>query len=293
VARLGYLGTPEFAVAPLEGLLAAGHEVGLVVSRPDRRRGRGATQSPSPVKAAALAHGLEVTDEIGALAEAGLDGCVVVAYGRIIPSELLDSLVMLNLHFSLLPRWRGAAPLERAILAGDLETGVCVMGVAPELDTGPIYAEERVEVGDKTLSVLRSELVERGTELLVELLAEGFEGLPRPVDQVGQVTYAQKLDPSELELDLSRPASEVLRTVRLERAYTWLGGKRLRILAARLAEAEPGPPGTLWGITVATGEGALALETVQPENKRPMGALEWRRGLHEPGEVHLGRESDL
>lgn len=289
MARLGYLGTPELAVRPLEALVAAGHEIGLVVTRPDARRGRGSELSPSPVKAAALERGLVVSDDHEDLLGKGLEACVVVAYGRILPTALLEAIPMLNLHFSLLPRWRGAAPVERAILAGDEETGVCVMAIEPELDTGPVYARRAVPVGERSLTELRTELVELGSELLVELLAGGVAGLPEPAPQEGEPTYAAKLTGDELELDFTLSAAELLRRVRLERAFTFLGGRRLRVLAASAAPSPGGRPGDVVGLDVATAEGGLRLEQVQPEGKRAMAAAEWRRGLAGSEPPHLGR----
>jgi methionyl-tRNA formyltransferase len=293
VARLGYLGTPALAVAPLEALVAAGHEIGLVVSRPDARRGRGSSLSPSPVKAAALELGLAVSDDHQDLLGHELEACVVVAYGRIIPTALLDVLPMLNLHFSLLPRWRGAAPVERAILAGDAETGVCVMAVEPELDTGPVYARRVVPVGERTLTELRAVLVEAGSELLVELLVDGVAGLPDAEPQVGEPTYAAKVAADELELDFAASADELLRRVRLERAFTFLGGRRVRVVTATRAPSPPGAPGDLVGLDVVTAAGGLRLVEVQPEGKRAMAAAEWRRGLTGAEPLHLGREADL
>lgn len=291
MARLAYLGTPELAVPPLEALLAAGHEVALVVSRPDRRRGRGGAVAPSPVKAAALARGLAVTDEVGAVAGAGAELAVVVAYGRLIPADLLAAVPMVNLHFSLLPRWRGAAPVERAILAGDEVTGVCVMAVEEALDTGALYACEEVAVAPgEHLGPLRDRLVARGSALLVALLADGVAGLPAPRPQEGEPTYAEKLTPGELALDWSRPAEALARVVRLDRAWTTFRGHRLRVLEA---VAEPGPaagppptPGTVEGARVATGDGWLVLRTVQPEGRAPMAAGDWARGARPaPGEA--------
>src|SRR5688500_14598522 len=175
--RLAYLGTPESAVPPLRALVEAGHDIALVVSRADARRGRGAATTPSPVKAAAIELGIPVTDVVDDVlaldppAELG----VVVAFGRIIKPHVLAALPMVNLHFSLLPRWRGAAPVERAILAGDTRTGVDLMDVEEGLDTGGIHREAVLDIGpDETAEELRSRLVAAGTELLVTALAEGL-----------------------------------------------------------------------------------------------------------------------
>ena len=288
VARLVYLGTPELAVAPLRALVAAGHDIELVVSRAARRRGRGTALSPSPVKAAALELGLAVTDRLDAIDPAVVELGVVVAYGRIIPADLLEQLPMVNLHFSLLPRWRGAAPVERAILAGDEVTGVSLMALDEGLDTGPVYETVAVPVDGADLPTLAWRLVEAGTELLVHALAGGVAGLPAPVPQQGDATYAEKLSPSDFELHFDAPTDELLRLVRLGRAWTRLGGRRLRVLAAEGASATPTAPGTLEGELVSTADGALALVSVQPEGGRPMRAADWRRGLRADGRLVLG-----
>lgn len=296
MARLAYLGTPELAVAPLRALVGAGHEVVLVVSGPDRRRGRGSATSPSPVKAAARALGLPATsrlrDLLALAPEVRPELGVVVAYGRIIPVEVLAALPMVNLHFSLLPRWRGAAPVERAILAGDRSTGVCVMAVEEGLDTGAVYARAELEIGEhEHIGPLRERLVATGSELLVEVLAGGRAGLPEPVPQRGEPTYARKLDPAELEIDWTRSTREVLGVVRLDRAHTTVAGRRLGVLeAVPVPDAPAGtlPPGTLTGDTVATGDGAVRLERVQPEGGRPMSATDWRRGSRLVDPVRLG-----
>ncbi len=286
MSRLAYLGTPELAVPPLHALVDAGHEITLVVSRADRRRGRGSATSPSPVKAAALELGLPVTSSLDDVADSGAELGVVVAFGRIIPADLLDLVPMVNLHFSLLPRWRGAAPVERAVLAGDAETGVCVMALEAGLDTGPVYDRRAVPI-DPTESVeeLRARLVGLGSSMLVGLLADGVGGLPVPEPQAGPVTYADKLSPEEFRLDFSRPAEELVRLVRLGRAFTEVRGRRLRVLRAMAVDrpAKAGSaakPGQLFGQVVVAGQGALALLEVQPESSRPMDAGAWRRGAH-------------
>jgi methionyl-tRNA formyltransferase len=280
--RLVYLGSPEAAVPPLRALVAAGFDVALVVSQPDKKRGRGSALSPSPVKAAALELGLPVTDVVDDAIEVGADLGVVVAFGRLIKPHVLDRLPMVNLHFSLLPRWRGAAPVERALLAGDDETGVDVMQLEEGLDTGGIYAEERLAIGaEETADELRDRLVAVGTELLVRTLSAE---LGEPTPQVGEPTYASKIDPAELELQWDRPAVELHRLVRLGRAWTTFRGKRLKVLSARLAPSEAGP-GVLDGLVVGTGDGGLELVTVQPEGKGPQDASAWRNGTRpEAGE---------
>jgi len=250
VARLVFLGTPEVAVGPLETLVACGHEVVGVVTRPDRRRARGGPPVPSPVKAAALRGGLEVVEDVTEVLDAGAELGVVVAYGRIIPVAVLERLPMVNLHFSLLPRWRGAAPVERAILAGDSSTGVCLMALEEGLDTGPVYARAEVEIGDlESAPDLRRRLGQIGTELLLERLgAAGQVGggapaacqagdarslllsrLGAPTPQQGDPTYAAKLSPADLELDFSATTARCVAVVRAGRAWTTFRGRRLLV----------------------------------------------------------------
>ncbi len=298
MARLVFLGTPEAAVAPLRTLVAAGHDVALVVTRPDKRRGRGGTLLPSPVKAAALDLGVRVTDRLEDVLEAGAELGVVVAYGRIIPEAILGQLPMVNLHFSLLPRWRGAAPVERAILEGDAETGVCLMALEAGLDTGRIYARaDTVIDDDETAEELRARLVDLGCRLLEDNLAHGVAGLPIPRDQVGVPSYAEKILPGDLRIDWDQTAVEIRRVVRVGRAWTTWRGHHLGVLAVEVvATAEGAPegdgrvPGTLSGTTVVTGRGThLELVSVQPEGKRPMGAADWLRGVRAAPEERLGQ----
>ena len=275
--RLVFLGTPEMALAPLRALVEDGFDVALVVTRPDKRRGRGSGTTPSPVKAAALELGLPVTHRVDDALTVGADLGVVVAYGALVKAPVLAELAMVNLHFSLLPRWRGAAPVERALLAGDTETGVCVMQLEEGLDTGPVFARERVPIGDdETAAELRQALVEVGTPLLVATL---HDGLHRAEPQQGEPTYAAKLGPDDLRLDWERPAVELGRVVRVGGAWTTFRGHRLKVLAATPA---PGPgagePGVLDGDRVATGDGVLVLATVQPEGKAPQAMAAWRNG---------------
>jgi methionyl-tRNA formyltransferase len=297
VARLAFLGTPDMAVPPLQALVDAGHEIAVCVTRPDRRRGRGGAVTPSPVKEAALALGLPVSHVMEDVASAGVELAVVVAYGRIIPVSLLDRVPMVNLHFSLLPRWRGAAPVERAILAGDHETGVCLMKVEEGLDTGPVYARRVVPLGeDLDLGALRTELTEVGSELLVDSLAGGVAGLPVPEPQVGEPTIAAKLSADDLRLRWEEPALQLHRVVRLDRAWTTFRGRRLGVLRAKVSSADEWaggpaePPGTLRGTSVLTGNGILVLEEVRPESRTPMAAEDWVRGLRLSVGERLGSE---
>ena len=280
--RLVYFGSPQMAVPPLRALCGEGHEVALVISNPDRRRGRGGADSPTPVKAAALEMGLLVTDDPDAALEVGAELGIVVAYGRILRPHLVHGLRMLNLHFSLLPRWRGAAPVERAILAGDKITGVCVMAVEEGLDTGAVFAQAEVPIGARaTAESLRAELVEVGTELLVATLATA---LPEPVVQPDQgVTYAEKLRSEDLRLDWERPVGELDGVVRVGGAWSTFRDRRLKVLRASPAvDAPPGHPGELHGELVCCGEGTLRLESVQPEGKAPMTVTDWLNGAR-PG----------
>jgi len=274
------------AVPALRALVADGHDVVLVVSQPDKKRGRGGALLPSPVKAAALELGLPVTDRVDDVIDAGAELGVVVAFGRLIKPHVLAALPMVNIHFSLLPRWRGAAPLERAILAGDTETGVCLMELEEGLDTGPVYACERLSIGaDETAEELRARLVAAGTTLLVETLRQGL-GTATP--QEGETTYADKLEPAEMRIDWTRPADEIHRVVRLGRAWTTFREHRLRVLDARRADVGP-RAGAIDGVVVGTGDGrGIELVTVQPEGKQPQPATAWRNGARpQPGELFV------
>ena len=284
MARLAYLGTPDIAVPPLRALVEAGHDVALCVTRPDRRRGRGGHTTPSPVKEAATELGLTVSHDMDDLMAADVELAVVVAYGRIIPRRLLEQVSMVNLHFSLLPRWRGAAPVERAILAGDRETGVCLMKVEEGLDTGPVYAVRTVPLDDDvTLEALRRQLVTVASALVVDALAAGVSGLPDPEPQQGEVTTADKITKEDLHLRWTAPALQLRRVVRLGRAWTTFRGKRLTVLDVVPGPSRPDterhPPGALDGPVVATGDGTLVLRQVQPESRSPMSAEEWLRGV--------------
>jgi len=272
-------------VGPLRALVDAGHDVALVVSRPDRKRGRGGALVPSPVKTAALELGLPVTERVDDLLDAGAELGVVVAYGRLIKPHVLAVIPMVNLHFSLLPRWRGAAPVERAILAGDRVTGVCVMALEEGLDTGPVYAcQERAIGGEETLDDVRGALAATGTRMLVELLGTG---LPHPRPQVGEPTYAAKIEAEEHHLVWDRRAVELHRVIRLGSAWTTFRDRRLRVLRARIVLGSELGPGELDTATlrVGTGDGALEMVEVQPEGKGPQPAPAWRNGARlESGE---------
>jgi methionyl-tRNA formyltransferase len=274
--RIVYLGTPDMAVPPLRALVEAGHEIELVVTRADKRRGRGSALSPSPVKAAAVELGLpvshDVDDVLTAVSRDGVELGVVVAFGQIIKPHVLDVLPMVNLHFSLLPRWRGAAPVERSILAGDEVTGVCVMALEEGLDTGGVYSRCEVPIGAETTAAeLREALVDAGTSLLVDTLADPVaDWIDRPEPQVGEVTYAAKFTASDFEIDWSKPVDDIHRLIRVGGAWTTFRGKRLKINAARLDE------------------GVLLPTTVQPEGKSPMSFESWRNGARPTADELFG-----
>jgi methionyl-tRNA formyltransferase len=256
--RLAYLGTPEVGVPPLRALVSDGHDVRLVVSRADKRRGRGSALLPTPVKAAALELGLPVTARVEDVIDADVELGVVVAFGRLIKAAVLDAVPMLNVHVSLLPRWRGAAPVERAILAGDRTTGVTIMKLDEGLDTGPVYAQRKLKLEPHETAVdLRARLTEVGTALLLEVLRKP---LPKPRPQHGEATYAEKISPEELKLDWSQPPHQLERVVRVGGAWTTFRGKRLKVHRARVSGGE------------------LDLLVVQPEGGARMPAEDWARG---------------
>jgi methionyl-tRNA formyltransferase len=284
--RLAFLGTPPVSAVTLRALVGAGFEVPIVVTRADKRRSRGGSDDPSPVKVAALELGLSVTNKVDDVLDATVDLGVVVAFGQLIKPHVLDALPMINLHFSLLPRWRGAAPVERAILAGDRETGVCIMQLEEGLDTGPVFACERVPIDDRaTTDSLRAELGTVGTRLLIQQLTEGLRA---PTPQQGEPTYAPKIEPSDLEIDWSGSAAQVDRVVRAGRAWTTFRGARLLVLAGRPTTVAPAPPGALSGIEAGTGQGGFVLETVQPEGRKPVDATAWRNGARIQPHERLG-----
>jgi methionyl-tRNA formyltransferase len=288
--RLVFLGTPADAVTPLRALVDAGHDVALVLTQPDRRRSRGGHDDPSPVKRAAAHLGLRVVtpsrarEAIEDVAASGAQLGVAVAFGQLLPPAFLDTLPhgFVNLHYSLLPRWRGAAPVERAILAGDLETGVCLMRIDEGLDTGGVYACASTAIGSKeTAGELRSRLTDLGAGLLVEHLPRVLE--TEPIPQRGEPTYAEKLSVDEFHIDGRRPAEELARLVRAgnPRPGAWMivDGKRVKVWRARAepGEGRPGvvrPPGGL-----ATTFGVLRLDEVQPEGRPHMSGEAWMAGV--------------
>jgi len=285
VGRLVFLGTPTEAVPFLEALAEAGFDVALAVTRPDKRRGRRAAPSPSPVKAAALSLGIPFSSDVNDVLAVGADLGVVVAFGQIIKPHVLDRLAMVNVHFSLLPRWRGAAPVERAVLAGDGTTGVCLMEVAEGLDTGRVYRRVEVPIApDATAASLRTDLVDVAVPMLVEAMRDGL-GSAEP--QQGEPVYAAKITRDELRLDWEEPAEFLDRQVRVGGAWTTWRGKTLKIWSAQLAEGSQ-PSGALDGALVGTGDGQLRLLEVQAEGKSRQAAEDWLRGARPTPGDRLG-----
>jgi methionyl-tRNA formyltransferase len=276
---LVYLGTPAMSVPPLRALHEAGFDVRLAVTNPDTRRGRGSGTTPSPVKAAALELGIAVSHDVDAVLDAGADLGVVVAFGRIIRPHVLEALPMVNLHFSLLPRWRGAAPVERAILAGDDRTGVDLMVVEEGLDTGAVHARAELTIApDETAADLRERLVDVGTELLVSSLQRGL-GDPSP--QVGEPVYAHKLRGDDLHIDWSGSADQIHRQVRVGGAWTTLAGERFKVWRTSLE-----PSGD--GVVHPTGTTPIELLEVQPAGKARMAASAWANGARWSDRDRLG-----
>ena len=292
--RILFMGTPEFSVSVLDALIDAGHEIVAVFCQPPRPAGRGKKDRPTPVHARALERGLTVhhpmslrTDESKALiASIDADVGVVVAYGLILPQYVLDTPKhgCLNIHASLLPRWRGAAPIHRAIMAGDKQTGVCIMQMDAGLDTGPVLMERALEIGaEETTAQLHDRLAALGSTAIVDTLADltTLTATPQPE---ADVTYAEKIDKAESRIDWSAPAAEVDRKIRglspFPGAWTEIDGQRVKLLASRLAEGA-GPAGTLLDdiLTVACGEGAVQLLRLQRAGKGAQDADIFLRGF--------------
>ncbi len=288
--RLAFMGTPDFAVSALDALHDAGHEIAAVYTQPPRPANRGRL-TPSPVHLRAEALGLPVRtperlkgeEEKAAFAALGLDVAVVAAYGLLLPQAVLDAprFGCLNIHASLLPRWRGAAPIQRAIMAGDAETGVTIMQMERGLDTGPMLAVESLPIGRQTTGELTGELAELGARMMVEVLAK-LPGLAATVQPEDGILYAHKIDKAEARIDWAQPALVIDRLVRAMQPSpgSWFesGGARVKLIAAEPCEGRGAPGNYLGEDRVATGDGALRLLTVQPEGKARMPAADWLRG---------------
>jgi methionyl-tRNA formyltransferase len=292
--RLAFLGTPDFAAATLDRLIQDGHALVCVYAQPARPAGRGQRPLPSPVEALARAHSIEVRTpaklrdeaEIERFRALDLDAAIVAAYGLILPQPLLDAprLGCFNVHASLLPRWRGAAPIQRAILAGDAETGITIMRMEAGLDTGPMLTQERIAIDRMTGGALHDALAALGARLMAESLprlqAGALTATPQP--EAG-ATYAAKIDKAELAIDWRRPAAEIERQVRAfapkPGAHAGYGGERIKILAAELGLGA-GAPGTVLDdrLTIACGEGALRPTKLQRPGKAPLDAESLLRG---------------
>jgi methionyl-tRNA formyltransferase len=297
--RTAYLGTSEFAATVLRRLAGSPHRPGLVVTPPDRRQGRGRKVQPPPAAVAAQELGLELLQAENVNDEAALDrlraarpeAVLVCAFGQLIREPLLSEFPLLNVHPSLLPRWRGAAPIERAMMAGDATTGVCVMQLTAGLDSGPVALCEEVAIDpDEDFAALSARLAELGGDLLVRALDLQAGGALEFTEQGEDgVTYAEKIDPAERRLDPSRPAAEVAAKVRALTPHIGVylesaEGERLGVRSAHLAEADV-PPATLeardGALLLGCGEGALRLDVVQPPGGKAMPADAYLRG-HEP-----------
>lgn len=277
-----FLGTPQAAVVVLEHLLQS-HNVELVITQPDKKRGRGGRLMPSPVKEFAVQHGIDVAHDLDALDQLPSTEnrvCVVVAFGRIIPTDVLERHPMINVHFSLLPRWRGAAPVERAIMSGDTTTGVCIMQIEPTLDTGPVYARAETPIfDDDTSTSLTIRLAQLGAQLLENLLSGEF---PVPVPQNGTPTYAHKIESHERFISWHGASTDICRKVRSLSAFALVNGKRLGIVEVRDLPDTQGSIGVITPDAVAYAEtGAVQLVRVQPEGRSPMSGSDWLRGLRD------------
>ena len=297
--RIVFMGTPVFSVAALEALVGAGHEIVCAYTQPPRPAGRGKKEQPSPVQARAEALGIPVrhptslkTAEAQAeFAALEAEVAVVVAYGLILPQAILDApkFGSLNIHASLLPRWRGAAPIHRAIMAGDAETGVCIMQMEAGLDTGPVLLRKVTAIGaEETTGELHDRLAVIGAEAIVEALVK-LPGLPPEVQPEEAVTYAAKIDKAEARIDWTRPAADVARLIRglspFPGAWCDVAGERVKFHGARVAAGKGAPGEVLSGFTVACGEGAVEITRVQREGKKALAAGEVLRGMDLPGRL--------
>jgi len=301
--RIIFMGTPDFAVPTLAALAEAGHEIVCVYSQPPRPGGRrGKELTPSPVQREAEARGflvrhpvsLKGADEQAEFAALGADIAVVAAYGLILPQAVLDApkFGCLNVHGSLLPRWRGAAPVQRAILAGDAETGVGIMRMERGLDTGAVLLEGRTAVDGKTAGELTDELAALGAGLMVRVLAD-LGAFPEVAQDEAGVTYAHKIDKAEARLDFARSALNVERQVRAFNpapgAFFELEGERYKVLAAEVADGTGEPGVTLDdALAVACDDGALRLNLLQRAGKPVMAAADLLRGKAIPAGTRLG-----
>ena len=279
--RIVYIGTPQIAVAPLQALVAAGFDVELVVTGVDKRRGRGTQTTANPVKTAALALDIPISHDINDVLKLNPDGLlgVVVAFGSIIAPEILQHVPMINIHYSALPRWRGAAPVERAILEGDSTTAVCIIQVVEQLDAGDVLATAPCTIrDDDSVAGLRDRLGHLALPLLIDICSNGVSSQQA---QVGDVVIARKISTNDLAIAWSSSPDQISRQVRLGNAFTFFEGKRFKVHeVSRVSEQLP--EGSIsfndGMVLVGTREGSLQLLTVQPEGKPRIAASEWARG---------------
>ncbi|GGX44645.1 methionyl-tRNA formyltransferase [Tateyamaria omphalii] len=300
--RVIFMGTPDFSVSTLDALHAAGHEIVCVYTQPPRPAGRGKKDRPSPVQARAEALGLEVRHPVsvrnaaaqGEFAALNAEIAVVVAYGLILPQPILDAPThgCLNIHASLLPRWRGAAPIHRAIMAGDAETGVCIMQMEAGLDTGPVLMREATAIGaTETTAELHDRLAGLGAALIVKTLDQLPALSAKPQPEHG-VTYAAKIDKAEAAIDWTQDASVVDRKIRGLSPFpgAWFDhdGTRIKVLGSELADGT-GVAGTILddGLTIACGQGAVRLTHLQRAGKGAQDAETFLRGMPLPKGTQL------
>ena len=296
--RIVFMGTPDFSV-PVLAALAARHDVACVYCQPPRPAGRGKQDRVSPVEARAMALGLPVRHPVSlktAEAQAefaglGADVAVVVAYGLILPPAVLAAprLGCLNIHASLLPRWRGAAPIHRAVMAGDGETGVCIMQMETGLDTGPVLLRHAIPIGpEETTGDLHDRLSVLGADAIVQAL-DALPGLTATPQPEAGITYAAKIDKAEARIDWRRPAIAVDRQIRglspFPGAWTDVAGERIKLLRSRVVDRQGTPGQVLGDFTVACGQGAVAVTLAQREGKRPLPVSELLRGLQLPAQL--------
>ena len=301
--RVVFMGTPEFSVPVLDSLVEAGHDVIAVYCQPPRRAGRGKKERPTPVHARAMELGLSVrhpaslrnAEAQSEFAALNADVAVVVAYGLILPQAILDAPKRgcLNIHASLLPRWRGAAPIHRAIMAGDTETGICIMQMDSGLDTGAVLLQEATDIGaSETTGELHDLLSDMGARLIVEALGQLDTLTPEPQPDHG-VTYAQKIDKSEAAVDWTRPAAEVDRQIRglspVPGAWTMIGDERVKLLGSRVSDAN-GLAGTALddSFLIACGDGAVTITRAQRAGKGAQDADVFLRGMPVPKGTKVG-----
>lgn len=293
------MGSPDFSVPVLDALAQAGHDIACVYCQPPRPAGRGKKDRPTPVQTRAEALGLPVrhptslksTEEQERFSALDAKVAVVVAYGLILPQAVLDAPThgCLNIHASLLPRWRGAAPIHRAVMAQDAETGVCIMQMEAGLDTGPVLLRQAVPIGDEdTTGDIHDRLSALGASLIHEVLDKltDLRAVPQPEDGV---TYAAKIDKAEARIDWTRPAAEVSAHIRglspFPGAWCDVAGERVKLLRCRAVPGDGVPGEVLTGFTVACGDGAVEVTEAQRAGKRPMSADEILRGLTLPDRI--------